>query len=85
MSRILRHDLTKKSRVPIFVYCLIRIKELSVRKFEGFTHSKILGILQTEMIQSEPQLIKDFNGTERRMNVSIILTCTPTTSTDTGS
>ena len=60
MSQILRHDLTKQGRVRIFVYCFIRIKEPSVRKSEGLTHSKILGILQTEMTQPEPQFNERF-------------------------
>ena len=53
--KILRHDLTKQGLVRIFVYCFIGIKEASVRKFEGLMHSKIFGILQTEMTQSEKQ------------------------------
>ena len=49
MSQILRHYLTKEGRVRKFFNCLLRIKEPCVRKFEGVTSSKILGILQTVM------------------------------------
>ena len=45
--QILRHYLTKEGRAGKLFYCLIRIKEPCVRKFEGLTRSKILGILQT--------------------------------------
>ena len=58
LSQILTHDLTKQGRIRIFVSCFIRIKEPSIRKSEWLTHSKILGILQTEMTQSEPQFKK---------------------------
>ena len=48
MSQILRHYLTKEGRVGKLFYSLMRIKEPCVRKFEGLTRSKILGILQTD-------------------------------------
>ena len=41
--------LTKEDRVRKLFYCLIRIKEPCVGKFEGLTRSKILGILQTDI------------------------------------
>ena len=49
VSHILRHYLTKECHVQKFFYCLIRLKKPCIRKFEGSTHSKILGILQTEI------------------------------------
>ena len=51
MSQILRHYLTKEGRVRRLFYCLIRTKERCIRKFEGLTRSKILGILQTVISQ----------------------------------
>ena len=50
MPQILRHYLTKEGRVRKVFNCLIRIKEPCVRKFEGITRSKILGILQTVLL-----------------------------------
>ena len=49
VSQILRHYLTKESRIRRLFYCSIQIKEPCVRKFEGCTRSKILGILQTDV------------------------------------
>ena len=43
--------LTKEGRIRKLFYCLIWIKEPCVRKFEGLTRSKILGILQTVLKQ----------------------------------
>ena len=48
--QILRQYLTKEGRVRKLFYCLIRIKEPCVRKYEGLTRSKILGILQTGLL-----------------------------------
>ena len=46
--QILQRYLTKEGCVRKLFYCLIWIKEPCVRKFEGLTGLKILGILQTE-------------------------------------
>ena len=46
VSQILRHYLTKEGRVRKLFNCLILIKEPYVRKSEGLTRWKILGILQ---------------------------------------
>ena len=48
--QILRHYLTKEGRVSKLFCCLIRMKGPCVRKSEWLTRSKILGILQTEML-----------------------------------
>ena len=53
MSQILRHHLTKEYRDERFFSCLIWIKGPYVQKFEGPTHSKILGIFQTELYINE--------------------------------
>ena len=46
--QILRRYLTKEDRFRKLFYCLIRIKEPCLRKSEGLTCSKILGILQAD-------------------------------------
>ena len=47
VSQILPHHLTKEGCVRKSFYCLVRIKEPCVRKFEAVILSKILLILQT--------------------------------------
>ena len=47
VSQILPHHLTKEGCVRKSFYCLVRIKEPCVRKFEAVIRSKILLILQT--------------------------------------
>ena len=53
VSQILRHYLTKEGRFRKLFHCLIRIKEPCVRKYEGLTRSKVLGILQTVLAEGE--------------------------------
>ena len=60
MSQILRRYLTKEGRVRKFLYCLIWIKEFCVRKFEGLTLSKILGISQTKLKERVGRVITVF-------------------------
>ena len=50
----LQHYLMKEYRVRKFFQCLLQMKEVCVRKFEGIVRSKILWILQTETSRGTP-------------------------------